>query len=294
MGAIPHKTGALALQIAFTAACYAVAMPDHVPSRIERDLAAIRKLLEVLYRLRAPDGCPWDREQTVRSLAPYVLEEAFEAADAIGVGRPDAIREELGDCLMNVMLTAMAGESEALFTPEEVAHGIAAKLVKRHPHVFGDRVAQDAEQAWANWERIKAEEKASKQEDHSAISGVPAALPACLRALRVVEKAGRAGFRYTDLTGPERKVEEEWGELRQAVSEKNAARIEEELGDLLLAVVVYGSFVKANPEMALRGAIERFSQRFRFVETTLGTALKEAPLEQLLAIWKQAKEQTSR
>lgn len=252
-------------------------------------LEAIARLLAVLTRLRAPDGCPWDRVQTVATLAPYLLEESYEAADAIAAGRAADTNEELGDCLMNVLMLGLAGECEGAFSVETIADGISAKLVRRHPHVFGDTKVEGVGEVWANWERIKAEEKRAKREDDSAIAGLPASLPALFRALRTVEKASRAGFRYADLTGPLAKVDEEWGEFRAEIPGGDKGRLEAELGDLLLAVVVVASHLGLHPEMALRRAVERFGTRFRRVEAELGARMKEAPLDELLGAWARAK-----
>jgi MazG family protein len=250
---------------------------------------ALDRLLEVLRRLRAPDGCPWDREQTVASLSPYLLEESYEALDAIQAGRDRDAVEELGDVLMNVLMIPMAGSSEGRMSLEEVADGISAKLVRRHPHVFGDRTVAGVEEVWKNWETIKAAEKRAKAEDDSALAGIPRSLPALLRALRTIEKSRRAGFRYTDLDGPIAKIDEEWAELRAELKHDNRARIEEELGDLLFSVCVLASHLSVNPELALRGRIEEFSARFRRVERELGDDLKDAPLERLREAWRRAK-----
>jgi MazG family protein len=256
---------------------------------IERKAEALRALAEVVARLRAPDGCPWDRAQTVESLGPFLLEEVHETLEAIARGSAGALREELGDVLMNVLLLADAAEAEGRTTLAEVADAISAKLVRRHPHVFGERAAAGVAEVWTAWERIKAEEKRARGEDASAISGVPPSLPALLRALRTVEKAQRAGFRWSDLEGPTAKVDEEWAELRSAVASGESARVDEELGDLLLAVVVLASHLSADPEASLRRATERFARRFRSIEGDLGARLREAPLEELLAAWSRAK-----
>ncbi|MBI3818726.1 MAG: nucleoside triphosphate pyrophosphohydrolase [Planctomycetes bacterium] len=256
---------------------------------LDAECAALRRLLEVLHRLRAPDGCPWDRVQTVKSLAPYLIEESYEALDAIQQNRAADVREELGDVLMNTLMIPMAGETEGAMTLSEVADGIAGKLVRRHPHVFGNKTAADVAEVWKNWENIKKEEKTAKNEDASAIAGVPASLPALFRGLRIVEKAKRSGFRYSDLTGPMAKVAEEWDELRQEIDSGRAERQEEEMGDLLLALVVLASHLSLNPELALRGAVERFGERYRHVENALGPRLKDASLDELRAAWDRAK-----
>jgi len=255
---------------------------------LDRDLRSLRALLEVLVRLRAPDGCPWDRVQTVSSLAPYLLEEVFEAFEAIAARHAPETTEELGDCLMNVLLLALAAETDGTGSVADVADGIARKLVRRHPHVFGKTEVAGVADVWSNWEKIKAAEKGPR-EDGSAIAGVPLSLPALLRALRVVEKASRAGFRYPDEMGAVAKVDEEWSELRAEIARGDAVRIEEELGDSLLALVVVAQHAGVDPEMALRRGIDRFSKRFRSVEKALGPRMKDAPLEELAAEWTRAK-----
>jgi MazG family protein len=263
--------------------------PATPPQPQQKPIDALARLLAVLTRLRAPDGCPWDRVQTVATLAPYLLEEAYEAVDAIGAARAADTNEELGDCLMNVLMTAMAGEADGTMSVESVADGIANKLVRRHPHVFGTTQVAGVGEVWSNWERIKAEEKRAKREDDSALAGIPRSLPALFRALRAVEKASRAGFRYGDLASPLAKVDEEWRELRAEVDRGDKGRIAEEMGDLLLALAVVAHHLEVNPELALRRSVERFAERFRHVETELGPRLKDAPTDDLLAAWGRAK-----
>lgn len=264
-------------------------MADSKVNNPDDALPSLRRLLEVLARLRAPDGCPWDRVQTVKSLSPYLLEESYEALDAIQQNRAADICEELGDVLMNVLMIPMAGESEGTLSVASVADGITTKLIRRHPHVFENKEVSGVAEVWKNWEAIKKQEKLAKEEDASAIAGVPVALPALLRALRIVEKSKRAGFRYSDLEGPLQKVDEELGELRREIDASDASRQEEELGDLLLSIVVLASQLSLNPELALRHALDRFSARFRIVENDLGPRLKEANLEELKSAWRRAK-----
>ncbi|MFN0206498.1 MAG: nucleoside triphosphate pyrophosphohydrolase [Planctomycetota bacterium] len=267
--------------------------PETTNPPLEAAMAAIRRLLDVLYRLRAPDGCPWDRVQTVRSMAPYLLEESYEAVDAILSNRRADMSEELGDVLMNVLMIPLAGEAEGTLTIADVADGIAHKLIRRHPHVFGNKEVAGVEDVWKNWEAIKAAEKREKAEDDSAIAGVPVALPSLLRALRIVEKAKRAGFRYADLAGPITKIEEEWRELKVEIEANDSRRIEEELGDLLFAITVLASHLSVNPEVALRSNIATFASRFRHVERALGPAMRDATLVSLQAAWNAAKEATA-
>jgi MazG family protein len=186
-------------------------------------------------------------------------------------------------------MLGLAGEAEGQFTVETIAEGIREKLVRRHPHVFGDTAVKSVGEVWQNWEKIKADEKRAKNEDASAVAGLPRALPALFLALRTVEKASRAGFRYSDLTATNAKVDEELAELRREIDSGDSVRQEAELGDLLLAVTVVAHRLALNPEVALRKAVARFTERFRRVESELGARLADAPLETLLDAWARAK-----
>lgn len=252
-------------------------------------LAAIERLMQVVDTLRAPGGCPWDAKQTVETLAPHLVEESHEMADAVARGDMDGVREELGDLLMGVLMVARVASEDRGFDPGDVAAEITAKLIRRHPHVYGETVVDGAGQVLRNWEAIKKQEKADKGEDESALAGVPRSLPALLRAYRVGEKAANAGFDWPDLAGPSAKVEEEWGEFRAAVESGDRAAAAAELGDLLFAVVNVARKLKIEPELALRGTVERFSRRFRHVEAGLGKPLADATLEEMDVLWEQAK-----
>jgi tetrapyrrole methylase family protein/MazG family protein len=253
---------------------------------------ALKGLVEVIDRLRAPDGCPWDLKQTVSSMAPMLLEEAYESVDAIAGDRPAKVCEELGDLLMNVFLIAKIAEQDGDFDLGDVARGIAEKLIRRHPHVFGAERVAGVDQVLANWEKIKKQERAADADataDRSAVAGVPRALPALLRAARIGEKAGRVGFEWPDVTGAQQKVEEEWRELASAIESDDRASAERELGDLLFAVVNVARHLKIDPETALRRATDTFEQRFRYVETNLGKELEDASLDEMERMWQQAK-----
>jgi len=247
------------------------------------------QLLAVVARLRAPDGCPWDREQTWASMAPHLLEEAYEAADALRAGDDKGSREELGDVLVNVLLLAQISADRGGFDAQALAAAAAAKLVRRHPHVFGEHKVDGAEAAYRNWERLKQQERQQDAQPKGVLDGVPAALPALLRACRIGEKASRVGFDWPDAKGPRAKVDEELAELDAAVATGDAAHVEAELGDLLFSLCNLARHLGANPEMALRGTIERFTTRFRHVERTLGPDLKARTLEELEQAWQQAK-----
>lgn len=271
-------------------------MPPRHEIRPVEPPTALARLLGIVRRLRAPDGCPWDREQTEQSMAPHLLEEAFEAADAIRSGDAQASAEELGDVLMNVLMVSQIASEADRFGLEDVCEAIADKLVRRHPHVFGEEAEREGleqpDAVLANWERIKQTERDSTVVDperRSALAGVPAALPALLRAYRVGEKAARVGFDWPDVEGPRAKIDEELGELDAAASSGTTADVEHELGDVLFSVVNYSRHLGHNPEIALRATIDRFTARFQSVERQLGDGLADASIETMEAAWQRAK-----
>jgi len=251
------------------------------------------RLLALMARLRAPGGCPWDRKQTHESLRPYLLEETHEVLEAIDLGDDDDLKEELGDLLLQVVFHAELAREDGRWSMGEVAAGITDKLHFRHPHVFGGDDAPDAEAALSRWEQRKAEEKAAKGKARkSVLEGVPKAAPALMRAERLTDKASSVGFDWPDRDGVRAKVEEELGELDEAIAEGDRAAIEHELGDLLFSVVNLARWLKVHPEDALRGTIERFTRRFGHVEQTLaegGQSPGDVDLERLDALWEDAK-----
>ena len=223
-----------------------------VPSRAEGQ--RLLDLVKVMHRLRGPGGCPWDLEQTHQSLARHLLEEAHETLEAIDAGDLDHLREELGDLLLQVMFHAEMAAQEAAFDIDDVAEGIVAKLIRRHPHVFGDVEVDSAAQVLVNWERIKQEEKGEHAVDHE----IPATLPALARAAKVQRRAAGSGFDWRTSEAAMAKVREELQELEEAPAE----RAEEELGDVLFAVAALGRRLGVDPETALRKATRRFAARF--------------------------------
>jgi tetrapyrrole methylase family protein/MazG family protein/ATP diphosphatase len=246
------------------------------------------RLVGVMQSLLAPEGCPWDREQTLETLRPYVIEEAFEVVDAIDKGDPTLLREELGDLLLQIVFQAELARAAGWFGPDDVVDAICEKLVRRHPHVFGDEDATDAAAALGNWERLKKAEKAGR----GALDGVPVALPALLRAVRVGEKAAAVGYDWPDADGAQAKVDEELAELDRALDADDMTRAEAELGDVLFALASLSRKRGLDPEAALRGTLERFSQRFSAAETfarTEGKGLDELDPEALDALWVRAK-----
>jgi MazG family protein len=227
-----------------------------------QDGTTLTRLVGVMRRLLAPDGCPWDREQTYESMRKYVLEEACEVIDAIEGADKKAIREELGDLLLQVVFLAELGRKEGSFGIDDVVSGIVEKLVTRHPHVFGDMDAKTADEVLANWEKIKAREK----KDRGILAGVPRSLPALNRAQRIGEKVNRVGFDWADASGSREKVKEELGELDRAIESGDPDAIEEEMGDVLFALVNLSRHVKVDAEGALRRTIDKFTKRFDHVE----------------------------
>ena len=259
----------------------------------------IERLHSIMTRLRAPDGCPWDRVQTLDTLKPCVLEETYELLSAMDHPEDTSNHiEELGDVLLQVMFQCVMAEQEGRFTFDDVANAISDKLVRRHPHVFGDVKADDPTTVLRNWEQIKQQEH-KKEARHSALDGVPDALPALLKAQRTAEKASRVGFDWKDSSGPLAKIHEEIDELAEAIKEGHSPEhIKEELGDILFAVTNYARHIKSDAESALQGTTSKFSRRFRAVEAEAkaqGKNLKDMTLEEMDAIWDAVKRsETSR
>lgn len=250
-------------------------------------------------RLRDPEkGCPWDREQTLSSLKPCVLEEAYELLAAMDHPEDKANHiEELGDVLLQVMFQSVMAEQEGRFTFDDVANAISDKLVRRHPHVFGDVNAEDSATVLRNWEQIKQMEH-RKELRHSALDGVPVALPALIKAQRTQEKAARVGFDWKDADGPLDKIDEELKELKAEISSRrsdspaDSGRVKEELGDLIFSVCNLARHLKVDSESALEGTTARFARRFRAVESAAkqqGRELKEMTLAEMDELWDEVK-----
>jgi tetrapyrrole methylase family protein / MazG family protein len=259
---------------------------------MSRATEAIEELLTIMERLRGPGGCPWDREQTLSSLRPYVLEETYEVLEAIDGGDVAEHREELGDLLLQIVFQAQLRREEGAFDFADVARAISGKLVSRHPHVFGDAEVKDAEGVLRQWAALKREEKRRKGGGHSVLEGVPREMPALARADRLTEKASRIGFDWPDAGGARAKVDEELGELDRAVKSGDRAAMEHELGDVLFALANLGRKLAIPPEEALRGTIARFLARFGHVERVLaerGVPHGGATLAEMDALWEEAK-----
>ena len=241
------------------------------------------QLVEIMRRLLAPGGCPWDREQSLETLKPFLIEEAYEVLEAMD-GVPREHCDELGDLLFQVVFQSALREQAGEFDVDDVAQAICDKLVRRHPHVFGDTKVADSEEVLKNWEKIKQVERAAKGVERT-LHGIPFALPALSRAMRVQDKAARVGFDWPSTDGPRQKIDEELRELDEA---KNAA----ELGDLLFAIVNWARKQGLDPEEALRASTRKFQSRFEFIEDRLaekGQRPGGQSLEELDALWEQAK-----
>ena len=240
--------------------------PVSPPPLAEQEGRSFPRLVELMQRLLAPEGCPWDREQTFATLRRYVVEEACEVVDAIDGGDRDELRDELGDLLLQVVFQAELARAEGAFGPDDVVAAICEKLVRRHPHVFADAKVEGSADVLRNWERIKAAEKGGKKRKGGVLGGVPRSLPALTRAQRVGEKVARVGFDWPDARGSRAKITEELGELDEALASGDKDQIEAELGDVLFALVNLARHTEVDPEGALRRTIDKFTRRFDHVE----------------------------
>jgi nucleoside triphosphate diphosphatase len=248
--------------------------------------ADIAPLAEIMARLRDPDaGCPWDVEQDFASVAPYTIEEAYEVADAIERNDMDALKDELGDLLLQVVFHSQMASEQNSFALQDVIDGICNKMIRRHPHVFADVNADRPDTVIANWEAIKAEERSSHSDD-SALAGVALALPALLRAQKIQKRAARTGFDWPDASGARDKIFEEIAEVDAATSHDE---LTDEIGDLLFAVVNLARFHNVDAETALKSANAKFERRFRAMEDVAGDAFPGLSLDEKEALWQQAK-----
>ncbi|HVW57693.1 MAG TPA: nucleoside triphosphate pyrophosphohydrolase [Rhizobiaceae bacterium] len=265
----------------------------------------ITRLLEIMAALRTPGtGCPWDLEQDFSTIAPYTIEEAYEVADAIERRDLDDLRDELGDLLLQVVFHSRMAEEQGAFGFGDVVEAITRKMIRRHPHVFGDDGVRGAKLAKGMWEKIKAEEKAERRaarqargldpEDHGKgyLDGIPPAFPALVRALKLQEKAARVGFDWRDAKPILDKIEEEIGELREAMADDDREAMTDEFGDVLFALVNFGRHLGIDAETALRQTNEKFRRRFHHIERELnkaGSSLEEADLDRMEELWQAAK-----
>jgi len=270
-------------------------MADDTPGKHDLDV-----LLAVMARLRDPDtGCPWDVQQNFETIAPYTIEEAYEVADAIARDDMDALKDELGDLLLQVVYHAQMASEDERFVFADVVDAITRKMIRRHPHVFEDASRREEFMATDLWDRIKAEEKAERGDDmeaKSVLADVPLGLPGLTRAVKLQKRAAKVGFDWPDLTPVLAKIEEELGELRSAIADSDAVRarehVAEEFGDLLFVMANVSRHLGVDPEAALRGANAKFVRRFEAIEAALGAqgrSPKESTLEEMDALWDAAK-----
>lgn len=247
-------------------------------------------LLQIMRRLRTPEtGCAWDLEQSFETIAPYTIEEAYEVGDAIARGDMKDLADELGDLLLQVVFHAQIARDEGHFTIDDVTQAISEKMIRRHPHVFGDENQRSADAQTTAWEEIKAAERATKTaNDESALAGVAAALPALMRSEKLQKRAARTGFDWTDPKDIFSKLEEEMGEVKDAIEEADTDHIEEEVGDLLFVAVNLARRLSVDPEVALRKANSKFERRFRAMEQIApngATGFSELNLDAQEALW---------
>ncbi|WP_017315799.1 nucleoside triphosphate pyrophosphohydrolase [Mastigocladopsis repens] len=269
-------------------------METNQTQRKAETLAALEELINVVAKLRSPDGgCPWDLAQTPETLTPYVIEEAYEVVDAIKSGDKDAIAEELGDLLLQVVLQSQIASEYGEFSFKEVAEGISQKLIRRHPHVFGDVSVQSVDEVRQNWEQIKAAEKGELSPESQKLSrklgGYVRKLPPLVATMKISQKAAAAGFEWDNIDGVWDKFNEELTEFQQALAHETPERQQAELGDLLFSVVQLARWYNLDPEAALQGTNQRFVQRLQKMEAFADRPLSDYTLEELETLWQQAK-----
>jgi len=264
------------------------------PQATHETLVAMQELIDVVAKLRSPDGgCPWDLAQTPETLIPYVIEEAYEVVDAIRTQNQNAIAEELGDLLLQVVLQAQIASETGNFSLKEIAQGITQKLIRRHPHVFGNVSVQNVDEVRQNWEQIKAAEKGTSLTDaqrlSSKLSRYARSLPPLLAGMKISQKAAAAGFEWENIEGVWAKYHEELAELQEAIAHKPLEEQQAELGDLLFVIINLARWYQLDPDAALQGTNHRFVQRIIQMETFAQRPLSEYTLEELENLWQQAK-----
>ena len=252
---------------------------------------SLSKLVDLMAKLRSPDGCPWDRKQTTESLKPFLIEEAYEVIDALDEGDPEKVREELGDLLFQIIFHARIGEEKGEFTMRDVIETNVEKMIRRHPHVFGGEKLSTDTEVIANWEEIKKKERGSEHRK-SILEGVPRSMPSLTRAHRLQERAARVGFDWNRIDEALPKLDEEIAEFKESLKSEDAARIEEELGDIFFMLVNLSRFLAVDPDKALRKTIGKFIRRFRYIEESAadsGRSLNEMTLDEMEKLWQEAK-----
>ena len=247
--------------------------------------AEFSRLLDIMARLRAPDGCPWDREQTHRSLRPYLMEEMYEVLDTLDREAYGELKKELGDLLLQIVFHCQLASEDGLFDAADVVHEINEKLIRRHPHVFGDTKVASARGVERQWEKIKLNEAHRPK----LLDGVPQNQPALNRAFRVQEKAAGVGFDWPSVEPVWEKIGEELAELQSEIAKGDSRAIEDEIGDILFSIVNLSRKLRVNPEDALRGTVSKFMLRFAYIEEKLGKPLHDATLDEMDALWDEAK-----
>ncbi len=249
------------------------------------------KCLGIIRRLRSEDGCPWDNEQTFDTLRKYFLEEVYEALDAMDRRSFDELKEELGDVIWEVLFVARIAEQEGRFNVEDIFQVLGEKMVRRHPHIFGPSEQLSSEEVWTQWDKIKKDE-GKTQSTHRILAKVPQTLPALLRAFRISERAAKVGFDWENADQVFEKVREEMDELDMARKSGDKRQMENELGDLIFALINYGRHLEISAEDGLRATTDKFIRRFEIVEDIVsaeGGDMKGKSIEELEAIWQQAK-----
>lgn len=251
----------------------------------------LEKLVEIVRILRAPGGCPWDRQQTYLSLRPHIIEEAYELLDAMEREDMEDLREELGDVLLHVVMLSQMADERGCFSVQDVIKDVSEKMRRRHPHVFGQKTAETVEDVWKNWEAVKSEEK----KDIGIFDSIPKSLPSLMRALKIQKRVARKGFDWEGTDPPFEKLEEEVNELKEVVSIGDENAIEDELGDVLFSWVNVARKIGVDPEIALSSAIKKFTRRFEVMDKTLkqeNVVLKDLDAESMERAWQSAKKKS--
>jgi XTP/dITP diphosphohydrolase len=269
-------------------------IPENVESSLQSVVDALQHLIEVVAKLRSPDGgCPWDLEQTQQSLIPYIIEEAYETVHAIKSQDQNAIAEELGDLLLQVVLQAQVAQDSGYFSLKEVAQGIAEKLIRRHPHVFGEIEVDSVETVRENWDKIKATEKGIDPQEKQLLSAkltrYAQSLPPLMAGSKISKKAATVGFEWENIEGVWEKFEEELAEFKEALQTEDKEHQESELGDLFFTLINLARWYQLNPSDALDGTNQRFIQRLSLMENFANKPLQDYTLGELETLWKKAK-----
>lgn len=254
------------------------------------------KLLYIMEQLRGPDGCPWDKKQDFYSLKPYIIEEAYEVVEALEEKNMDSLKEELGDLLLQVIFQAQIGKEKEIFDIDDIIRTISNKLIRRHPHVFGKKKVDTSQEVKKLWEEIKSEERNNKSKG-SLLDNISKVQPALNQAYEIQLKAAEVGFDWDNIEDVVKKIDEELSELKEVLDDKKVDKIEDELGDLLFAVVNLSRFKKINPEIALLRTINKFKKRFKYIEKMIEKEdedINEVSLKKLDSYWDQAKEKNNR